>query len=136
MPKPITIEPEFNVTPSNAASEEHASRAHALASGSPAQAAIDLAADPRLDGAAPGEVFARHCPKCGKLKMTADQSGKTPCRACRVAAGEPYERVALPPPPKGQPVPESPSEGNVAPGTTVERADRIPLDDEELHNPE
>ena len=97
--KIMTSEPEIEVTTASAKSEEAMSDAHkANAEAEPKVTEPEI--DPRLDGTAPGEVFARPCPKCGQLKMTADQSGKTACRRCRVIGGEPYESAALPPPPK------------------------------------
>lgn len=43
-------------------------------------------ADP--DAPLPGEVFVRRCPKCGHLKQTSDQTGKTMCRRCVANATE------------------------------------------------
>lgn len=121
MPRATMPEPTIEVsTAKNASTEEAASADLARAAASTAPPVVEKP-DPRLDGAGPGEVFARECLGCHTLKQTGDQTGKTKCRRCRVKAGEPYEGVALPP------LPKAPPRGTQAPGIEVERADRVVL---------
>ncbi len=114
------VETDVEVSVSSAASEDAASKQLAAEQASAPPKAEEPKPDPRLDGQGPGEVFARHCPACGTFVMTADQRAKTPCRRCRVKAGEPYEAVALPPAPK------APQMGLPAPANEVDRVDKIP----------